>query len=171
MSLFHPSQHSPERCGTYLYWIDRDADSTTQFCASDAEVIRAAMRSAEALGPSFVECHDRGSAHIRFVHAEFAGDGSQGAADYAGHVARIDPVQCKGDDEKRQAVIHECGHMLGLAHIPNELGAAVMNPNLCGLSASGDDGPTLDEAYLGPRAAYEPTALDLAEYNRVHPHR
>jgi hypothetical protein len=167
-----PSQHDPARHGRVLVFYGADDWTSQQRDAFAAELL-----AMEALGPDFTLATEL-AADVVVRHWD-SGDGcTHGAADYtaATHTIRIDPVCTHGDLELRTALGHELGHFLGMTHVcrssgelpvcsPVGTGAALMNPRL----SYGDPEITTDRVYDGEVAPVWPHALDLAEFNRVHP--
>ncbi len=134
--------------------------------------IRDELVSLNALGPSFSEASE-GSADV--VVREF--DSGAGCVMGAGmviagtHTAYVDPACAQGEMAFRLVVGHEVSHTLGLGHVCRHdgdvnchgVGIAMMNP----LFDIDGYGPNFDEAYTGSIVPFEPTILDLDEFNRT----
>jgi hypothetical protein len=162
------SQHAPSRYGTV-----RVGFAERGFRADHLSAMRNQLRALEALGPSFAETSPTIAEIV--VAAVDANGCEHGAAwsDATRATVYIDIACVTGPEELRAALGHEIGHQLGMQHIcrprerradcsPVGVGYAMMNTAV----SHGDafaEGPPFAVPTL------EPTALDLAEFRRVHP--
>src|SRR4051794_28963256 len=114
MSINHPSQFDTARFGTIRIWLGPDEEWPME-CRED---IGLACFAARAWGPLFDFVAHEADADIAIRHAD-SGDVDPWAGRWtpSRHLIEIDPVQCHGRMERRRAVLHELGHMLGCGHV------------------------------------------------------
>ncbi len=184
MSLNHPSQRNPAKYGTYKVAF---ANGPSDFPSEQRAWVGLGVNACEALGPEFVWVNDPKEADFLFAHwldADAESVRSPGRTTFVygkRPLSEIDPASCKGERAFRTAVAHELMSALRCEHVRHDAsegavddagapfspvghGIAVMNQRV----TYGADPEITTESYEGRVAVQDPTALDVAEFNRVY---